>query len=61
VGNLIATEVNKCVRSFHLREVLRYQPVSRYWTFQWYELTIFIVLALLLGTFSWWWVGRRIS
>jgi hypothetical protein len=61
VGNLIATEVNKCVRSFHLREVLRYQPVSRYWTFQWYELTIFIVLALLLGAFSWWWVRRRIS
>jgi hypothetical protein len=61
VGNLIATEVNKCVRSFHLREVVSYQPVSRYWTFQWYELTIFIVLALALAGFSWWWVRRRIS
>jgi len=60
-GNAIATEVNKCVQSFHLREVLTYQPVSRYWTFQWYELTIFIALALLLAGFSWWWVRRRIS
>jgi hypothetical protein len=61
VGSVSATQANKCVRSFHLREILRYQPASRFWTFQWYELTIFIVLALLLASFSWWWVRRRIS
>jgi hypothetical protein len=61
VGNLIATEVNKCVRSFHLREIVTYQPMSHYWTFQWYEMTIFIAVALGLGAFSWWWVRRRIS
>lgn len=61
VGNLIANEVNTCVRSFHLKEVVSYQPLSRLWTLQWYELTIFMVLALALAGFSWWWVRRRIS
>jgi hypothetical protein len=53
--------VQKCVNSFHLRSVVTYQPTSRYWMFQWYELTIFIVLALLLASFAWWWVRRRLS
>jgi hypothetical protein len=38
-----------------------YQPISRYWGFQWYEMSIYLVLALLLAAFSWWWVRRRLS
>jgi hypothetical protein len=42
-----------------LRESLVYQPVSRYWTFQWYEMAIFIGLALVLGGLCYWWVRSR--
>jgi ABC-type transport system involved in multi-copper enzyme maturation permease subunit len=45
----------------HLREVVTYQPASRYWTFQWYETAIYLVLALALAGFSWWWVRRRVT
>ena len=58
---LIQDAVQKCINSFHLRELLTYQPASRFWTFQWYEMTIYIVLAVLLTALSIWWVRRRIS
>jgi hypothetical protein len=45
----------------HLRDVVTYQPASRYWTFQWYETAIYLVLALALAGFSWWWVRRRVT
>ena len=44
-----------------LREVLVYQPASRYWAFQWYEMSIFIGLALILSGLCFWWLRRRIS
>ena len=44
-----------------LREVLVYQPASRYWTFQWYEMAIFLGLAILLSGFCLWWVRRRVA
>ncbi len=44
-----------------LREVVVYQPASRYWTFQWYETAIFITLGLILGAVSLWWIRRRNS
>jgi hypothetical protein len=44
-----------------LREVLVYQPASRYWAFQWYEMAIFLGLAVILGAFCFWWMRRRIS
>jgi hypothetical protein len=53
--------IQKCVNSFHLHSVVSYQPTSRFWMFQWYELTIFLVMALLLASFAWWWVRRRLS
>lgn len=49
----------KCVNSFHLTQYLTYQPVSRYWMFQWYELTSYVVLSALLVAFSVWWIRGR--
>lgn len=49
----------QCINSFHLRELISYQPVSRYWSFQWYELASYVLLSLILATFSVWWIRRR--
>ena len=51
--------MHKITLSFH--QVLTYQPAYRFWTFQWMEMSIYIVLAVLLGLFSYWWVRRRIA
>jgi ABC-type transport system involved in multi-copper enzyme maturation permease subunit len=51
--------LSKCVSSFHLTNYLTYQPVSRYWMFQWEELASYVVLSLLLAAFSVWWIRRR--
>jgi hypothetical protein len=50
---------SKCVASFHLTNYLTYQPVNRYWMFQWYELGSYVVLSALLVWFSVWWIRRR--
>jgi hypothetical protein len=49
----------KCVNSFHLTQYVSYQPASRYWMFQWYELGSYVVLSGLLIWLSVWWVRRR--
>jgi hypothetical protein len=51
--------VAKIGATYH--EVATYQPASRYWTFQWYELAIFLGAALVLAGASIWWVRRRLS
>jgi hypothetical protein len=57
-GPLLA---QRCLDQLGVRDLLAYQPASRYWTFQWYELAIFIVLALLLVRICFWWVRRRLA
>jgi hypothetical protein len=47
--------------SLKLRQVAEYQPAGRFWTLQWYEMTIFLVLAALLTGFCFWWVRRRLA
>jgi len=56
-----AKAAQECVNHFDLRNLVTYQPISRYWSFQWYEMSIYLALALLLAAFSWWWVRRRLS
>jgi hypothetical protein len=53
--------VRECVDKLGIRNVLSYQPVNRYWTFQWYEAALFVGLALVLIAFSFWLVRRRLS
>jgi hypothetical protein len=53
--------VQKCLGQLHIRNVVTYQPASRYWAFQWYETAIFVGLALVLVGFCFWWVRHRLS
>ena len=43
----------------HLRQVVTYQPASRYWDFQWIEAGIFLALALALTGFCFWRIRQR--
>jgi hypothetical protein len=49
--------VAKIGATYH--EVVTYQPGSRYWAFQWYELTIYLAAVGALAAFCFWWVRRR--
>jgi hypothetical protein len=51
--------VAKVGRTFH--EVVAYQPASRYWPIQWYELAVYLGAAVLLGGICLWWVRRRLT
>jgi ABC-2 family transporter protein len=48
-----------CINSFHLQSLFTYQPASRFWMFQWYELGSYVVLSAFLAVLSVWWVRRR--
>jgi ABC-2 family transporter protein len=55
---------NECVAAIarlHLRQVVIYQPGSRFWALQWYETAIYLALAAALAGFCVWWVRRRLS
>ena len=43
----------------HLRQLVTYEPASRYWAFQWTETALFLALAVVLAGFCYWWVRRR--
>jgi|HubBroStandDraft_2_1064218.scaffolds.fasta_scaffold107007_1 hypothetical protein len=53
--------IQRCVDQLRIREVLIYQPASRYWAFQWYETAIYVAAALILAGFCFWWVRHRLS
>jgi hypothetical protein len=58
------TTYQQCVAAItrmHLRQVVIYQPASRFWEFQWYETAIYVALALALAGFCFWWARRRLS
>ena len=59
VNQLLDKCVIKLSATFH--EVASYQPGSRYWPFQWYELGIFVGFSLILVGISIWWVRSRLS
>ena len=52
--------LQRCIDSFHLRNVVTYQPASRYWPLQWSEAAIFVALAIAAGAACVWLVRRRL-
>jgi hypothetical protein len=50
---------SQCMESHGFREAITYEPANRYWPLQWIETGIFLVLALALAGFCFWWLGRR--
>jgi hypothetical protein len=58
-GNFPACQAS--LSRFRLRELISYEPVSRFWTFQWVEAGIFLALALALAGCCLWWLVRRIA
>jgi hypothetical protein len=51
--------LHACLTQF--RQVLSFQPASRFWMFQWEELAIFAVVAIVLSVFCIWWISRRLA
>jgi hypothetical protein len=52
-------QCNNWLNSLHLRQLISYQPASRYWPLQWLELAIYLALAACLGWLSVWQIRRR--
>ena len=50
---------SQCLASHGFRQMLTYQPASRFWAFQGIEAAIFVVLAAALVGFAIWWVLGR--
>jgi hypothetical protein len=53
----------QCISSIGAKyhEVVAYQPGSRYWAFQWYELAVFLGASAVLALACVWWVRRRLT
>ncbi|MBB5079492.1 ABC transporter permease [Nonomuraea endophytica] len=43
------------------RQQVTYQPLERFWLFQWIETGIYALLAVGLTWLSFWWIRRRLS
>jgi hypothetical protein len=50
---------NASILALHLRQLLVYQPGSRYWELQWYETAIFLAVAVALTVFCMARISRR--
>jgi hypothetical protein len=55
-GNFPACQTS--ISGLHLRQLITYQPASRFWVLQWEETVIIFVLTLLLAAVSSWWLRR---
>jgi ABC-type transport system involved in multi-copper enzyme maturation permease subunit len=57
-GDKEASDACSAAQNLHFEYT--YQPGSRYWTFQWIELSMFVGLSLLLTGFGFFWLRRRV-
>jgi hypothetical protein len=53
------SECQAALGRLDLRQLVTYQPASRYWAFQWYEAGVFLVLAGALSAGCAWVIRRR--
>ena len=53
--------LQRCIDSFHLHQLVSYQPASRYWPLQLTETGLFVALALALAWFCFWRLSRRLA
>lgn len=58
-GNGTPNACSNWVNSLHLRQLVSYQPASRFWPLQWIESGIYLVLAAGLGWLCVWRIRRR--
>jgi hypothetical protein len=54
-------DAQECIDRLGLRDVVTYQPLSRYWPLQWYETLIFVGLAVVLAAICFWRVRRNLT
>ena len=47
------------IGTLHLRQIVAYEPASRFWDFQWTETAIFLAAAMALAGFCVWWIRIR--
>jgi len=50
-----------CLSKLNAHFDYTFQPAHRYWTFQWIELSIFVVLSALVAGLGFWWIRKRPS
>ena len=53
--------IQECINRLGVRDVVTYQPLSRYWPLQWDETLIFTGLAIVLVVVCFWQVRRRLT
>jgi hypothetical protein len=56
-----SSALQTCIDRLGVRQELVYQPISRFWDYQWCELAIFLGAAAVLAAFCLWWVRRRLA
>ncbi|MCW2880913.1 MAG: hypothetical protein JWQ95_5013 [Sphaerisporangium sp.] len=56
-GDSCMVEINR----LGYRQQATYQPLERFWPFQWIETGIYTLLTLGLTWFCFWWIRRRLS
>jgi hypothetical protein len=59
LGNSTPNACSDWINSLHLRQLVSYQPASRFWPLQLIETGIYLVLAALLGSLCVWRIRRR--
>jgi ABC-type transport system involved in multi-copper enzyme maturation permease subunit len=49
------------IASQNLQQKVIYLGSDKFWTLQWRELGIFVAVSVLLATFCFWWIRRRVA
>ncbi len=50
---------NASIAALHLKQLVIFQPASRFWPLQGYETGVYVLAAIALALFCSWWISRR--